>query len=110
MADIKLCAFADEAGDSLAEQIKAMQENGIGLLELRTIEKKNVTKFTDDEVKEYKKNPEAYKGHVGDAATIIRVAITGRTNSPDLCSIMALLGKNKVCERIENAIAHFEEV
>ena len=62
------------------------------------------------EVKEYKKNPEAYKGHVGDAATIIRVAITGRTNSPDLCSIMALLGKNKVCERIENAIAHFEEV
>ena len=32
MADIKLCAFADEAGDSLADQIKAMQENGIGLL------------------------------------------------------------------------------
>ena len=55
MADIKLCAFADEAGDSLAEQIKAMQENGIGLLELRTIDTKNVTKFTNDEVKEYKK-------------------------------------------------------
>ena len=55
MADIKLCAFADEADDSLAGQIKAMQENGIGLLELRTIEKKNVTKFTDAEVKEYKK-------------------------------------------------------
>ena len=55
MADIKLCAFADEAGDSLADQIKAMQENGIGLLELRTIDKKNVTKFTNDEVKEYKK-------------------------------------------------------
>ena len=55
MAGIKLCAFADEAGDSLAEQIKAMQENGIGLLELRTIDKKNVTKFTNQEVKEYKK-------------------------------------------------------
>lgn len=55
MADIKLCAFADEAGDSLAEQIEAMQENGIGLLELRTIDKKNVTKFTNEEVKEYKK-------------------------------------------------------
>ncbi len=62
------------------------------------------------EVKEYKKNPEAYKGHVGDAATIIRIAVTGRTNSPDLCSIMALLGKDKVKERIEKAIAHFEEV
>ena len=55
MADIKLCAFADEAGDSLADQIKAMQENGIGLLELRSIDKKNVTKFTNEEVKEYKK-------------------------------------------------------
>ena len=55
MADIRLCAFADEADDSLAGQIKALQENGIGFLELRTIEKKNVTKFTNDEVKEYKK-------------------------------------------------------
>ena len=55
MADIKLCAFADEAGDSLADQIKAMQENGIGLLELRSIDKLNVTKFTNEQVKEYKK-------------------------------------------------------
>ena len=55
MADIKLCAFADEADDALAGQIKAMQENGIGYLELRTIDQKNVTKFTNGEVKEYKK-------------------------------------------------------
>ena len=55
MAEIKLCAFADEAGDSLADQIKAMQENGIGLLELRSIDKVNVTKFTNEQVKEYKK-------------------------------------------------------
>ena len=55
MADIKLCAFADEAGDSLADQIKAMQENGIGLLELRSIDKVNVTKFTNEQIKEYKK-------------------------------------------------------
>ena len=55
MADIKLCAFADEAGDSLADQIQAMQENGIGLLELRSIDKINVTKFTNEQVKEYKK-------------------------------------------------------
>lgn len=62
------------------------------------------------EVKEYKKNPELYKGHVGDAATVIRVAVTGRTNSPDLCSIMALLGKDRVTERINKAIDHFKEV
>lgn len=55
MSNIKLCAFADEAGDALSEQIKAMQENAIELLELRSIDNKNVTKFTNDEVKEYKK-------------------------------------------------------
>ena len=55
MADIKLCAFADEAGDSLSEQIQALTENGIGLLEVRAIDKVNVTKFSDEQIKEYKK-------------------------------------------------------
>ena len=56
------------------------------------------------EVKEYKKNPESYPGHVGDVSNIIRVAVTGRTKSPDLCSIMKLLGREKVLERIDRAI------
>lgn len=60
-------------------------------------------------VKEYKQNPEAYKGHVGDISTIIRVALTGRTNTPDLYSITALLGENRVKERLENAIKHYKE-
>lgn len=55
------------------------------------------------EVKEYKKNPEAYKGHAGDVSTVIRVAITGRRNTPDLCSIMQLLGKKAVISRLDNA-------
>ena len=58
-------------------------------------------------VKEYKKNPEAYKGHVGDVSTVIRVAVTGRRNTPDLYSIMQLLGTEKVTERLNDAIAHF---
>ena len=52
------------------------------------------------EVKEYKKNPEAFKGHVGDLSSVIRLAVTGRTNTPDLCTIMQLLGKEKVSERL----------
>ncbi|HPU58344.1 MAG TPA: glutamate--tRNA ligase, partial [Candidatus Avimonas sp.] len=54
------------------------------------------------EVKEYKKNPQGYKGHVGDVSTVIRLAVTGRRNSPDLCSIMKLLGKERVLERLKN--------
>lgn len=56
-------------------------------------------------VKEYKKNPEAFKGHVGDVSTVIRLAVTGRRNTPDLYSIMQLLGKDKVLERLNAAKA-----
>ncbi len=52
------------------------------------------------EVKEYKANPENYKGHVGDISTVIRVKITGRSNTPDLYEIMQVLGKQEVLKRI----------
>ncbi len=55
-------------------------------------------------VKEYKKTPELFKGHVGDVSTIIRLAVTSRKNTPDLCSIMKLLGQEKVNERISAVI------
>lgn len=58
-------------------------------------------------VKEYKKNPDAFKGHVGDVSTVIRVAVTGRRNTPDLYSIMNLLGREKVMERLNVALKHF---
>lgn len=51
--------------------------------------------------KDYKKDPESYKGHVGDVCEAIRVMVTGRTKSPDLFSIMKVLGKAKIKERIE---------
>ena len=54
-------------------------------------------------VKEYKQNPDAFKGHVGDVSTVIRVALTGRTNTPDLHSIIAILGNGEVQKRLENA-------
>ncbi len=55
-------------------------------------------------VKEYKKNPDAFKGHVGDVSTVIRIAMTSRRNTPDLYSIMALLGEEKVMARIDECI------
>ncbi len=60
-------------------------------------------------VKEFKADPEKFKGHVGDVSTIIRVALTGRTNTPDLFVITALLGKERVSERIECAIKYYKE-
>ncbi len=56
------------------------------------------------EVKEYKQNPESYKGHVGDVSTVIRIALTGLANTPDMYEIMKVLGENSVKERLEKAI------
>ena len=60
------------------------------------------------ETKAYKAEPEKYKGHAGDLSTVLRIAITGRRNTPDLCSIMQVLGRDRVEERIEKAINHFK--
>lgn len=58
-------------------------------------------------VKEYKQNPDAFKGHVGDVSTVIRIAVTGRTNTPDLCTILQLLGEEAVHARLADAEAFY---
>ena len=60
-------------------------------------------------MKAYKANPELFRGNAGDAASVIRSAVTGRLNTPDLCSIMQVLGKEKSIKRIEEAINFFNK-
>jgi len=57
-----------------------------------------------DNVKEYKKNKEAYKGHVGDIASIIRVSLTSKTQSPNLFCIIKVIGIEEAKRRIEKVI------
>ena len=52
-------------------------------------------------IKDYKKNPENYKGNVADVSTVIRVAVTSKSNTPDLYELMKLLGKDRLLERIK---------
>lgn len=63
--------------------------------------------FTTD-MKAYKAAPDAFPGTVADVSTFIRVAVTGKTNSPDLYTVMQLLGKERAAARIQNAIASLE--
>lgn len=63
---------------------------------------KNLGFATDK--KEYKENKEKYKGDVSSVATAIRIAITGRTNTPDLWSIIQILGLKEMEERIRTVI------
>lgn len=57
--------------------------------------------------KEYKKNKEAYIGHVGDFAEIIRIAISGRKNTPNFYHILRILGINRIQERIKKTMKTF---
>lgn len=52
------------------------------------------------EVKEFKANPEKYEAHVGDVSTVIRIALTDRSNTPDMYEIMGVLGKDEVIRRL----------
>ena len=61
------------------------------------------------DTKEYKQNPDAYRGNPGDASTIIRIALTGRQQTPDLCSIMNVLGYDKCIARLSSAADYLEE-
>ncbi len=56
---MRLCAFADEAGSALSEQIAALKRNGIDLLEIRGIGEKNIKELTAGEAKEVKKQLDA---------------------------------------------------
>ena len=52
MANFYLSAFADEAGDSVIEQINALIENGIGFIEPRFVNGKPILTLTEDELKD----------------------------------------------------------
>ncbi len=55
--------------------------------------------------KDYKKAPDDYKGHVGHVSTVIRIAVTGRAQSPDIREIQQILGEEKTVERVRAMIA-----
>ena len=86
----KFLAVYDPADDSAIwfDKVKAITEE-IG--------------FTTD-MKAYKADPTAFSGTVADVSTFIRQAVTGKTNSPDLFTVMQILGKERSVERIQAVI------
>ena len=63
--------------------------------------------FTTD-MKAYKADPHAFPGTVTDVSTFIRLAVTGQTNSPDLYTVMQILGAERTCARVRAAIASLD--
>lgn len=84
-------ATYDEADDMTVwfEKIKAVTD-GLG--------------YASD-MKAYKQNPETYPGNVADVSMFLRVALTGKFNSPDMYAVMQVLGKERIAKRIQNMIS-----
>lgn len=57
-------------------------------------------------MKEYKQNPENFKGNIADISTVIRVAVTGKKQTPNLYDILKILGSDKIEERFQKLINH----
>lgn len=53
-----------------------------------------------DNIKDYKENPGLYKGNISDVAKVLRILVTGREQSPDLCIIMKILGSDETKRRL----------
>ena len=92
-ADIKaaLCAFK--------ESFDMSDDSGVWFEKIKAIADK--LGFASD-MKEYKNDPSAFKGSVADISMFLRIAVTGRQNSPDMYSVMQLLGKERIFARIDS--------
>ncbi len=80
---LKTVAYSDDAQTWFSKVKAVAAENGFAA-----------------EMKDYKANPEAYKGSVSDVAEVLRIAVTGRANTPDLWTILQILGEKEGTERI----------
>lgn len=56
------------------------------------------------EMREYKENPDKFKGSIADFSTVVRVSLTSRANTPDLYEIMKLLGMERMKERVKMTV------
>ncbi len=91
-----------DALNRFLEKFDITDDSGIWFEKVKTITTE--MGFTTD-MKAYKADPTAFPGTVADISTFIRQAVTGKTNSPDLYTVMQILGKDRTVERIQNTIA-----
>lgn len=83
--------------EDYAESYSELDDNNAWFEKVKAIGEKYG--FTSD-VKAYKADPAAFKGNVTDVSNLIRIALTGRANSPDLCTICKLMGAERVKARV----------
>ena len=98
--------FENAAVKKVLEGFKSIydqtDDNSVWFEKVKTVAGENG--FATD-MKAYKANPEAYPGNVSDVAEMLRIATTGLANTPDLWTIMQILGNERTLARLEKAIS-----
>ena len=94
-ADVQKC---------LADFVAAYDENDDNTAWFEKIKAVAAANGFCPDVKAYKADPSGFKGHVGDVSSFVRVALTGRLNSPDLYTVMQIVGKDRSIKRINDYI------
>ena len=98
--------FENAAVKKVLEDFKSIynqtDDNSVWFEKVKTVAGENG--FATD-MKAYKANPEAYPGNVSDVAEMLRIATTGLANTPDLWTIMQILGNERTLARLEKAIS-----
>ena len=88
--------------EKFLEKFDIADDSGVWFEKVKDIT--NEMGFTTD-MKAYKADPTAFPGTVADISTFVRQAVTGKTNSPDLYTVMQILGYQRTVERIRKTIA-----
>lgn len=99
---------ASDAAGLLADYINIYKEDGSQSEWFQRIKSICAGRGFCPDTREYRKNPDGFKGSVGDVSTLIRIAITSRKNSPDLYSIMMLLGYDECIKRLKAAADYYK--
>jgi len=86
--------------DSFAQSYDENDDNNVWFEKVKAVAEGQG--FASD-MKAYKQEPQKYKGSVADVSMLLRIAVTGRTNSPDMHEIMRILGKERVLKRLADA-------
>ena len=88
--------------EKFLEKFDIADDSGVWFEKVKTITTE--MGFTTD-MKAYKADPAAFPGTVADISTFIRQAVTGKTNSPDLYTVMQILGYDRTVQRIRDVMA-----
>lgn len=99
---------ASDAAGLLADYINIYKEDGSQSEWFQRVKSICAERGFCPDTREYRKNPDGFKGSVGDVSTLIRIAITSRKNSPDLYSIMMLLGYDECIKRLKAAADYYK--